>query len=294
MSAEVLFLLNPQDNLTYVDATFGAGGHSKSILEKSKSCNVIGIDRDEAVQPFADALTIQYGERFKFIAAKFSEIALVIDSQVDGFLFDIGVSSMQINTADRGFSFMRDGPLAMTMGKNQISAYDVINTYRESHLAEIILKYGDERAAPKIAEAICSHRKSSPISTTLQLAEIVKSVVYKTGKIHPATLTFQAIRVYVNDELSELEVGLEHALEKVAVGGKVILITFQGLEDKIVKNILKKYTHRVHQNKFKTTEISNAKVFDNLINGTLKPSREETRRNPRARSAKIRAVIRLK
>lgn len=294
MSQEVLSLLSPRDNLIYVDATFGAGGHSKSILDRSKSCKIIAIDRDESVQSFADVLSEQYGDRFNFIEAKFSDIPDVITVPVDGFLFDIGMSSMQINRAERGFSFMRDGPLKMTMGKNAISAYDLVNHYREEHLTEILLKYGDEKAAPKIAEAICYHRKHLPISSTLQLADIVQSVVHKRGKIHPATLTFQAIRVFVNDELYELEVGLQSALEKVSVGGKVVIITFQGLEDKIVKDILKKYTHKQHQNKFKIEEISREKAFDNLVKGTLKPSREETRYNPRARSAKIRAVVRIK
>lgn len=292
MPNEVISLLNPQDSFTYVDATFGAGGHSKLILE-SAQCKVIGIDRDDFVKAFADDLTKHYSDRFSFAQAKFSEIADVIQSEVDGFLFDIGVSSMQINEAERGFSFMRDGPLTMTMGRNRMSAYELVNNYREEHLAEIIFKYGDERAAPKIAKAICHHRKLSPISSTLQLADIIKSVVPKRGKIHPATLTFQAIRVFVNDELYELEVGLESAMEKVSVGGRVIVITFQGLEDKIVKDIFKKYTYREHQNKFKKSEYCQDKAFDNLVKGALKPSREEIRRNPRSRSAKIRGVIRL-
>lgn len=292
MPSEVLKLLSPQTKKTYVDCTFGAGGHSKLILE-STQCNLIGLDRDDSVRQFADNLIQLYHERFKFIQAKFSEISDVIQSEVDGLLFDIGVSSMQINEAERGFSFMRDGPLTMTMGRNKISAYELVNNYREEHLAEIILQYGDERAAPKIAKAICHHRKLSPISTTLQLANIVKSVVPKRGKIHPATLTFQAIRVFVNDELYELEVGLENAIQKVAVGGKIVVITFQGLEDKIVKNIFKKYTYREHQNKFKKSEFHEERVFDNLVKGVLKPSQEEVRRNPRSRSAKIRAIIRI-
>ena len=293
MTEEVLSLLNPQENLTYVDATFGAGGHSKSILESSKSCNVIAIDRDKSVQPFADELHKQYSSRFNFIEAKFSDINKVINRPVDGFLFDIGVSSMQIDSPNRGFSFMRDGPLAMTMGQNTISAYDIVNHYSESQLAEILLKYGDEKAAPKIAKAICNYRRSLTINSTIQLANIVESVVHKRGKIHPATLTFQAIRVLVNNELYELETGLTSALEQVSIGGRVVVITFQGLEDKIVKDIFKRYTYREHQNKFKNNILLTEKAFDNIMKGTLKPSRQEIKRNPRARSAKIRAIIRI-
>ncbi len=294
MQEEVLSLLNPQENKLYVDATFGAGGHTQAILNASSRSKVIGLDRDPSVITFAEKVTEGFGNRFQFINCKFSEISDILDSQVDGFLFDIGVSSMQINKAERGFSFMRDGPLTMTMGRNKMSAYELVNRYREEHIAEIILKYGDERAAPKIAKAICHHRRSSPISSTLQLADIIKSVVPKRRKIHPATLTFQAIRVFINDELYELEVGLESALQKVAVGGRIVVITFQGLEDKIVKDIFKKYTYREHQNKFKKSESSQDRAFDNLVKGSLKPSRGEIRRNPRARSAKIRAVIRIR
>ncbi len=291
MPNEVLSLLKPQPKKFYIDATFGAGGHSKLILDSCSACNVIGIDRDESVIPFADNLREVYKERFNFINSRFSNISNVIPQEVDGFLFDVGVSSMQINDPERGFSFMRDGPLKMTMGQNNFSAYDVINKYREEHLSEIILQYGDERAAPKIARAICHSRKNSPIETTLQLADIIKSVVPRSKKIHPATLTFQAIRVFINEELTELEAGLESAIEKLSIAGKIVVITFQGLENKIVKNIFKKYTYREHQNKFKVSE--NKKSFKNLTNTPLKPSKQEIRANPRARSAKIRSMIRL-
>ncbi len=290
MSEEVLELLSPQDGLTYIDATFGAGGHTRAILTASQTCKVIGLDRDHNVKIFADKVRNDFPQRFEFINTKFSNIKSVIGSQrIDGILFDIGVSSMQINEPERGFSFMKDGPLTMTMGENAISAYDVVNGYREEKIAEILLKYGDERAAYKIAKAICHNRKKTPIKTTLQLAEIVREIVPRRGKIHPATLTFQALRVFVNDELKELETGLRDAIEGIAEGGKIVVITFQGLEDKIVKDIFKNYTHKTHTNKFKDKK-ENIKVFENLSRGTLKASREEIRRNIRSRSAKIRGI----
>ncbi len=290
MSGEVLELLSPQDSLTYIDATFGAGGHTRAILNASPRCKVIGLDRDHNVKNFADKVREDFPGRFEFINTRFSNIKSIIGSQkIDGVLFDIGVSSMQIDDGERGFSFMKDGPLTMTMGENSISAYDVVNDYREEKIAEILLKYGDERAAYKIAKAICHNRKKTPIKTTLQLADIVREVVPKRGKIHPATLTFQALRVFVNEELKELETGLRDAIEGIAVGGKVVVITFQGLEDKIVKDIFKHYTHKTHTNKFKEKK-ENVRVFSNLSRGTLKASREEIRRNIRSRSAKIRGI----
>ena len=294
MVQKVLELLAPQDNSNYIDATFGAGGHTRELLNVSSKCRVIGIDRDPNVKVFADHLQEKFPNRLQFINAKFSEIKNFVENQIiSGVLFDIGVSSMQINNPERGFSFMKDGPLTMTMGNNAISAYEVVNKYSEAKIASILLQYGEERQADKIAQVICKHRKNSPITTTLELAELVKSVVPKRGKIHPATLTFQAIRVFVNDELKELEIGLKDAIEFIGVGGKIVIITFQGLEDKIVKDIFKEYTYKSHVNKFKVQE-TNDKSFENLTKNVLKPSKSEIKRNPRARSAKIRAIIRTK
>lgn len=290
MESQVISLLNPHDGKTYLDATFGAGGHTRAILRASPSCKVIGVDRDITVLPFAEKISEEFPERFKFINGKFSEISDLISHEVDGAIFDVGISSMQINEGERGFSFMRDGPLTMTMGRNSISAYNLVNNYREEQLSQIILKYGDERAAPKIARAICHYRKNNEITRTLQLAEIIRSVIPRRGKIDPATLTFQAIRIFVNDELLELEIGLENVLRKLTVGGRVVVITFQGLEDKVVKNVFKKYTYSEHKNKFK--ESHSGIIFRNIVKGVLKPSREEVRNNTRARSAKIRTIVR--
>jgi 16S rRNA (cytosine1402-N4)-methyltransferase len=292
MASEVISLLKPQEGKTYLDATFGAGGHTRGILNASESCKVIGLDRDITVMPFAEEIAVQFPNRFTFINGKFSEIGDIVNCEIDGALFDIGVSSMQINEGERGFSFMKDGPLEMTMGRNNISAYHLVNKYREEDIAEIIFKYGEEKYGRKIAEAICSFRKKNPIETTLQLAKIVESVIPRRGKIHPATLTFQAIRVFVNDELTELKAGLQSIIEKITVNGAVVVITFQGLEDRIVKDIFKRYTHREHENKFKKAAVLNEKLFHNLVKGVLKPSRQEVRSNTRARSAKIRAIYR--
>ncbi len=294
MLEEVLKVLSPQNNSNYIDATFGAGGHTRAILESPSNCRVIGIDRDPTVKIFAENLQNEFPNRLQFINAKFSSIKEVAGSQqISGVLFDIGVSSMQINNPERGFSFMKDGPLTMTMGDNEISAYDVINHYSEDEIASILWECGEEKQSNKIAQAICKYRKISPIKTTLELAEIVKLVVHKRGKIHPATLTFQAIRVFVNNELKELAKGLKDAIEFIEVGGKIVIITFQGLEDKIVKDIFKQYTYKSHTNKFKEQAIHD-KLFQNVTKNVLKPSKYEIKRNLRARSAKIRAVIRTK
>lgn len=289
MPTEVLQLLKPQDNSRYIDATFGAGGHTRLILDSCSSSKVIAVDRDTNVSVFAHEIKQQYGERFAFINSKFSSIPNIIRNQkIDGILFDVGVSSMQIDSAQRGFSFMKDGPLAMTMGQNKISAYDIVNDFKEDELARIILEYGEEKAATRIAKEICEKRRIRPIATTLELAEIVRSVVRQSGKIHPATLTFQALRIFVNDELKELALGLEGALRNLAVGAKVVVITFQGLEDKIVKDIFRSYTHKPHINKYKSEATSRG--FISLTKNALRPSRQEIKSNPRARSAKMRAV----
>ncbi|MDX5462266.1 MAG: 16S rRNA (cytosine(1402)-N(4))-methyltransferase RsmH [Wolbachia endosymbiont of Tetragnatha montana] len=283
---EMLSLLSPQDGGIYVDATFGAGGYSKAILE-SANCKVYAIDRDETVTKFYDDLSVRYPDRIKLFIEKFSNIKNLLDSNniegIDGIVFDIGVSSMQLDNGDRGFSFLHDGPLDMSMDNSSyINASTFVNALREEEIANTIYNYGGERHSRKIARAIVSARKKKTIKTTFELANIVRSVVFRgKSKIDPATRTFQAIRIWVNDELGELEKGIKAASEILSENGKLIVVTFHSLEDRIVKTFFKDLC----ATDYKTFSLLNKKVIEASI--------EEVSANLRSRSAKLRAIQRL-
>ncbi|CAL7962405.1 Ribosomal RNA small subunit methyltransferase H [Alphaproteobacteria bacterium] len=306
---EVLSILNPTAGGIYLDATFGAGGHSKAILDATL-CKVYAIDRDMAAKRYADVLGVQYQERFFFAKSCFSELGKLCSAwgleELNGMLFDVGVSSMQIDNPERGFSFYGDGPLLMTMGCNQLTAADIINEYPAHKLSEILWRYGEEKKAEKIAKCICEKRKRKRITSTLELAEIVREVVgsCKPG-FHPATQTFQALRIAINDELTELDKALEDAIELLAVGGALIIITFQGLEDKIVKTHFRrlkgaevenkrrnKYTHSVIDGTY-ARDCQKSKCFILINKKVIKPTLSELKYNKRARSAKLRAIRRI-
>ncbi len=299
MLREVIDILDPNNDGTYLDATFGSGAHTVAILDSVMHCHVIAIDRDESVESFVEHTKRIYGERFSFFNERFSKISMVLKNtnvaEIDGALFDVGVSSMQIDDPKRGFSFNNDGPLAMTMGKNEISAYNVINEYSENEIANILFEYGEEKESRRIAAAICMSRLHVPIATTLQLANIVSNAKRQhSKKIHPATLTFQALRVYVNDELSELRNGLMSAIQHLAIGGKVVVITFQGLEDIVVKATFKHFTARQKINKYrKPAVLLMSKLYKNMTCSAVRPSVDEKKQNPRSRSAKIRTLMRI-
>ncbi|AGJ99580.1 16S rRNA (cytosine(1402)-N(4))-methyltransferase RsmH [Wolbachia endosymbiont of Carposina sasakii] len=283
---EMLSLLSPQDDGIYVDATFGAGGYSKAILE-SADCKVYAIDRDETVTKFYDDLSIRYPDRIKLFIEKFSNVKNLLDSNniegIDGIVFDIGVSSMQLDNGDRGFSFLHDGPLDMSMDNSSyINASTFVNALREEEIANTIYNYGGERHSRKIARAIVNARKKKTIKTTFELADIVRSVVFRgKSKIDPATRTFQAIRIWVNDELGELEKGIKAASEILSENGKLIVVTFHSLEDRIVKTF------------FKDLCATDCKTFSLLNKKVIEASIEEVSANPRSRSAKLRAIQRL-
>ncbi|MBH5362525.1 16S rRNA (cytosine(1402)-N(4))-methyltransferase RsmH [Wolbachia endosymbiont of Kradibia gibbosae] len=283
---EMLSLLSPQDDGIYVDATFGAGGYSKAILE-SADCKVYAIDRDETVTKFYDDLSIRYPDRIKLFIEKFSNVKNLLDSNniegIDGIVFDIGVSSMQLDNGDRGFSFLHDGPLDMSMDNSSyINASTFVNALREEEIANTIYNYGGERHSRKIARAIVNARKKKTIKTTFELADVVRSVVFRgKSKIDPATRTFQAIRIWVNDELGELEKGIKAASEILSENGKLIVVTFHSLEDRIVKTF------------FKDLCATDCKTFSLLNKKVIEASIEEVSANPRSRSAKLRAIQRL-
>ena len=290
---EVVEFFSSNEQKTYLDATFGAGGHTRAILDANPLCKIIAVDRDENATNIAEDFYHEYGNRFTFFNIKFSEIEKITE-KIDGVLFDIGVSSMQIDDPQRGFSFLKDGPLTMTMGHNSISAYDIINNYSEEEIADILWKYGEERSSRKIASAVCEYRQNKNIETTVELAELIASLFKGRGKNHPATLTFQGLRVYVNDELNELEKGVEAAINKLPIGGIIAIITFQGLEDYVAKKTVKKFSTGKHVNKYTYyDEIDDIKL-QNIGKKIIKPCYSEIKSNKRARSAKMRALTRIK
>lgn len=293
MLPEVLDALNPEGGKTYIDGTFGAGGYTSAILDHA-NCNVIAIDRDPTAIQNGQVVVEKYAPRLKLVQNQFGNAQQCTDDQIDGFVLDIGVSSMQLDQAERGFSFMRDGPLDMRMGEGE-SAAELIARIDENDLADLIYKYGEERKSRKIAKAIVIAREESPIETTLQLAAIIeKATPRKWGdKIHPATRTFQALRIAVNDELGELERALEASIKILKTGGRLVVVTFHSLEDRIVKNFLKDNSDKITStNKYATEVKEPTKPFALLSRKAILASDEESKINPRARSAKLRAAIR--
>ena len=276
---EVIESIEPADDKIYFDATFGNGGYSKKILSSS-NCKVIAIDRDPSVSSKAKEFEEKYKDRFKFIESRFSQIKKVMEElereKVNCFLFDIGVSSMQLDNANRGFSFMKDGPLDMRMSNTGKTAGELINTIDQNELADILFHYGDERNSRRIARSIINYRNKKEIKSTLELAEIIKknNTNFKS-KINPATKTFQALRMFINNELEELHSGLNQALNLLSIAGKICVVTFHSLEDRMVKNFSKALGSSVKVEK------------------VIKPSDDEVRLNPRSRSAKLRLIQKI-
>lgn len=287
---EVLQYLKPSDNELYVDCTFGAGGYTEAILEKAK-CNVIGLDRDSTVRKFADRIKQNFKDGFEFHNIKYSDIETILNGRkLDGIVLDIGVSSMQIDNVDRGFSFQKNSKLDMRMGNNELSAYEIVNNSSEEDLANIIYNYGDEVKSRHIAKKIVERRKEKPIETTFELADIVRYFYPKReGKIDPATKTFQAIRIAVNGELDELKKILELSKKLLKNNGRLVVVSFHSLEDKIVKDFVKKETNKGIK-KDKYSKNKNIVDFKLLTKRVVVPTEKEIEENIRARSAKLRAL----
>ncbi|MCW9033945.1 MAG: 16S rRNA (cytosine(1402)-N(4))-methyltransferase RsmH [Rhodospirillales bacterium] len=293
---EVLEALSPAENETYVDGTFGKGGYTRAILNAA-NCKVIAIDRDPEALPRAQVVKQDYPNRFTLLQGCFGNMDELIEQKVNGVALDIGVSSMQIDNAERGFSFREDGPLDMRMSRSGTSAADVVNNYSEKELADIIYKYGEERASRAIAKAIIKARKETPFTSTKQFAYVVRSVVYssKKDKIDPATRTFQGLRIYVNDELGELERGLQAAENILEVGGRLAVVSFHSLEDRIVKTFLKNRSGNAPRgNRYLPESESKGPTptFKMLSRKAIGPTDAEVEANPRARSARLRTAIR--
>jgi 16S rRNA (cytosine1402-N4)-methyltransferase len=294
MLDEVLQNLNLQDGKVYVDATFGNGGYTEAIL-KAANCKVISIDRDPNVKPRADELGKKYGDRFEFRAGQFGDFHELINQQIDGAVFDIGVSSMQLDQAERGFSFSKNAPLDMRMSCEGTSAADVVNAMGEKELADIIYNFGEERKSRQIAAKIALYRKTKKIETTKELAEIIYSVIRKTpNAIDPATRTFQALRIFVNGELDELENGLKGATDCLNPMGRMVVVTFHSLEDRIVKNFFNENAGKKEAvNRYAPVTTSNKNVVFAKVSKAVNPSQEEKDNNPRSRSAKLRYAIKM-
>src|SRR3954471_1695744 len=242
LGREAVEMLAPRDGGIYVDATFGAGGYSRAILETAGT-RVIGIDRDRSAITGGFDLVDRSGGRLTLVEDRFSHLDAICAAQgvaaVDGVVMDVGVSSMQLDQAERGFSFRLDGPLDMRMGQDGPTAADVVAKASEAELANIIYIFGEERHSRAVARAIVAARKQAPVATTRALAEIVAKVVWaKPGEIHPATRTFQALRIFVNEELDELHLALTAAERVLKPGGRLVVVSFHSLEDRIVKNFL--------------------------------------------------------
>lgn len=300
MLEEVLSFLKPCKDEIYIDATFGLGGYSTALLEKGAS-KVIAIDRDEEATPYAQSLKERFKDRFEFIRGNFSNIHTLITYQnvfeVQGVVFDLGVSSPQIDCATRGFSFQKEGPLDMRMENSGLSAFDVIQEASEETLADIFYHYGEEKKSRRVARAILRARKAAPLNTTTDLVKIIHSVLgKKTGKIDSATRVFQALRIYVNDEIGALKKGLEGALNLLDPGGRLVVVTFHSLEDRIVKEFFNVGAGKL-QNTYSryiphAFEKERLPLLSILTSKALHPQESEILQNPRARSAKLRAALR--
>jgi len=289
---EVLAALGPLAGKRIVDGTFGAGGYSRALLEAGAI--VVAIDRDPSVKPFADALMTEFDERLIFVQGTFSELdALARDhGPIDGVVLDIGVSSMQLDQAERGFSFMREGPLDMRMSGAGQSAADLVNTLAAEPLANLLYAFGEERKSRRIAQFIVAARETAPIRTTLELARIVeKAIGRKPGDAHPATRTFQALRIAVNGEFDQLVEALFAAERLLGEGGRLAVVTFHSLEDRIVKRFLDPDKGGPAQSRHLPQVETEARRWVEIAKAR-KAGEAELGRNPRARSAILRAASR--
>lgn len=298
---ESIKMLSVKDNGIYVDGTLGGGGHSEAILKENPTCRLIGIDRDDDALEAAGKRLKEYSDRITLVKSNFADIENVLDGlnidKIDGCILDLGVSSYQLDNADRGFSYQHSAPLDMRMDQTQyMSAYNVVNEYSVKELTRIIRDYGEEQWASRIAQYIVAEREKGAINTTGELVEIIKRAiptrVRRTGH-HPAKRTFQAIRIEVNNELGILESTVRAVSKRLNVGGRMCVITFHSLEDRIIKhtmqNLADPCTCPPRIPICICGKVSEVKV----ITKAIPPSEKETEENPRSKSAKLRVMERI-
>jgi 16S rRNA (cytosine1402-N4)-methyltransferase len=296
---QVLAALNVQASGTYMDTTFGRGGHAGAILEKLiANGRLLCLDRDPEAVAAARA-KYSADPRVSIFLAPFSSLAACADAvepglKLDGILFDLGVSSPQLDNAARGFSFMQDGPLDMRMSGEGMSAADVVNGAPLDDLIRIFREFGEERFAPRIARAIVADRQKKPFERTLELAEMISRVARSSERHkHPATRVFQALRIYVNGELKQLEMGLDEALKRLAPHGRLAVISFHSLEDRMVKQFMRRHALADPMYAGLPDIPPHARPKLALVGKAVEADADENNRNPRARSARLRVAVRL-
>ncbi len=301
MLAEVLATLGPQDGATYLDATFGGGGYARAILEAAPGCTVFAIDRDPDAIARGAALAQAFAGRLHLMEGRFGDmLSLLRDrgiASLDGVVMDLGVSSFQLDQAERGFSFRADGPLDMRMEKSGLSAAELVNGLPERELADIIFRFGEERFARRIARTIVARRAEAHFTTTADLAALVRRAVPRDPSgIDGATRSFQALRIAVNDELGEVERGIAAAMELLAPGGRLVVVAFHSLEDRIAKQAMAAASGRGGASRHDPAALfGRAKpAFHLLTPRAMRPQDAECSANPRARSARLRGIERLR
>jgi 16S rRNA (cytosine1402-N4)-methyltransferase len=304
MLAEVLDVLAPKDGALYIDGTFGAGGYTRAILDAA-DCHVWAVDRDPTAIARGRAMEEEFGGRLTLVPGCFGDMGGLIPPMlaacsrdgIDGVALDVGVSSMQIDQAERGFSFQSDGPLDMRMSVQGMSAADVVNGFEENDLASIIYFYGEEKRSRAIAKAIVTRRAEAPFERTGDLAALISEVMgakARADRVHPATRTFQALRIFINDELGELARGLAAAEALLNEGGRLAVVAFHSLEDRIVKKFLTERTGKASRPSRHLPEVSGglSASFNAVTKGAVKASKSEIEINPRSRSARLRGAER--
>lgn len=296
---EVISGISPKDGGIYVDGTFGAGGYTRAVLNAA-NCKVIAIDRDPDAVRDGQKLCREFEGRLTLLHGEFGDMVDLVrqtgTDAVDGVMLDIGVSSMQVDQAERGFSFKKDGFLDMRMSRQGLSAADVVNTFSQEELANIIYLYGEERFSRRIASAIVARRKEKAFERTLDFASVVRSAIPHKGNdgTDPATRTFQALRIYVNDELEQLRSGLNGAEELLKTGGRMAVVSFHSLEDRIVKAFIQEKSGKsARPSKYLPDAVQTEAVLKPVTKKPILPSEEEINRNIRSRSARLRIAERI-
>ncbi|HEX2163915.1 MAG TPA: 16S rRNA (cytosine(1402)-N(4))-methyltransferase RsmH [Thermoanaerobaculia bacterium] len=301
---ESLDALDPGRGGLFVDATLGLGGHAEALLDRFDAARLLGLDRDPDARAAAAARLARFGDRARVVAGNFHRLAEAVGdaAPVAGVLADLGVSSLQLDTAARGFSFRREGPLDMRMGGSDLTAEDVVNRYPEADLERIFREYGEERQARRIARAVVEERRRTPLGTTTQLKALIDRAKgleraadgrgrAREGRVDPATRVFQALRIEVNQELAGLAGFIDQAVRMLATDGRLVVISYHSLEDRIVKNRLRDLG-RGEVDRVTGRPLAETKLIEVLTRKPVRPSEGEVRANPRSRSARLRAARR--